>query len=144
MHCISRPRSGVMYCVVQLHCPALQAWHTAPDAALSSAFSWTLQYAGYQNNGTAFSPGLKANLDYVDQSFARILAALNSSGNAATTGLVITAKHGQQPVTTNATLISPTPIATALKNQNIRYKLQIHHSPDQVVCAGRSISLMVC
>ncbi|DBA92155.1 hypothetical protein WJX77_006975 [Trebouxia sp. C0004] len=77
------------------------------------------KYAGYQNNGTAFSPGLKANLDYVDQSFARILAALNSSGNAATTGLVITAKHGQQPVTTNATLISPTPIATALKNQNI-------------------------
>ncbi|DBA95276.1 TPA: hypothetical protein ACH3X3_013170 [Trebouxia sp. C0006] len=77
------------------------------------------KYAGYQNNGTAFSPGLKANLDYVDQSFARILAALTSSGNAATTGLVITAKHGQQPVTTNATLISPTPIATALKNQNI-------------------------
>ncbi|KAL0048942.1 hypothetical protein WJX82_002891 [Trebouxia sp. C0006] len=24
------------------------------------------KYAGYQNNGTAFSPGLKANLDYVD------------------------------------------------------------------------------
>jgi membrane-anchored protein YejM (alkaline phosphatase superfamily) len=103
-----------------------------------------LQYAGYQNNGTAFSPGLKANLDYVDQSFARILAALNSSGNAATTGLVITAKHGQQPVTTNATLISPTPIATALKNQNIRCcKLQVHRIPDQVVRVGRSTSVMV-
>jgi membrane-anchored protein YejM (alkaline phosphatase superfamily) len=104
-----------------------------------------LQYAGYQNNGTAFSPGLKANLDYVDQSFARILAALTSSGNAATTGLVITAKHGQQPVTTNATLISPTPIATALKNQNIRCcKPQTHHLPDQVVFAGRRTSVMVC
>ena len=82
-----------------------------------------VQYAGYQNNGTSFSAGLKANLDYVDQSLARILTALNTSGNAASTGLIITAKHGQQPVTTNATLISPDSIAAALKNQNIRYPL---------------------
>lgn len=79
-----------------------------------------VQYAGYQNNGMAFSPGLKANLDYIDKSFARILTALNTSGNAATTGLIITAKHGQQPITTNATLVSPNPIAAALKSQNIR------------------------
>ncbi|KAL3133692.1 hypothetical protein ABBQ32_008192 [Trebouxia sp. C0010 RCD-2024] len=77
------------------------------------------KYAGYQNNGTTFSPGLKANLDYVDQSLARILAALQSSGNAASTALIITAKHGQQPTASNATLISPTPIATALASQNI-------------------------
>lgn len=79
-----------------------------------------LQYGGYRNNGTAFSAGLKANLDYVDQSLSRILAALNSSGHAASTGLILTAKHGQQPVTTNATLISPTPISTLLAMQNIR------------------------
>ena len=80
-----------------------------------------LQYAGYLSNGTAFSPGLKANLDYVDQALSRILMALNSSGSAASTGVILTAKHGQQPVTTNATLISPTPISTALAKQNIRY-----------------------
>lgn len=80
-----------------------------------------LQYAGYTKNGTAFSSGLKANLDYVDSAFARILSALNSSGNAPSTGLIISAKHGQQPMTANATLISPTPISTALVKQNIRY-----------------------
>ena len=109
-------QADVVVWVEHFHTKQLNLW----AERYTDMTSHLLQYAGYQNNGTTFSAGLKANLDYVDQSFARILAALNSSGNAATTGLVISAKHGQQPTNTNATLISPTPIATALKNQNIR------------------------
>jgi len=119
-------------CTECLPTTRVQRWYVSSQCKCigltGASHSVSLQYAGYQNNGTTFSAGLKANLDYVDQSFARILAALNTSGNAASTGLVITAKHGQQPITTNATLISPTPISTALAKQNIRYACNITHA----------------
>ena len=78
-----------------------------------------MQYAGYTSASGTFSAGLLTNLNYVDSALARIMTALAATNQASSTALIVTAKHGQQPIYPNATLISPTPIATALKSQNI-------------------------
>ena len=77
-----------------------------------------LQYAGYSSAST-FSTGLLGNINYVDSALGRIVAALAATNQTSSTALIVTAKHGQQPIFPNATLISPTPITTALKAQNI-------------------------
>ncbi|KAK9869021.1 hypothetical protein WJX84_001753 [Apatococcus fuscideae] len=77
------------------------------------------KYAGYTSASGTFSTGLLTNLNYVDAALGRIVAALAQTNQTKNTALIVTAKHGQQPIYPNATLISPTPIATALAAQNI-------------------------
>lgn len=86
---------------------------------LKIAWARILQYAGYTSASGTFSTGLLTNLNYVDSALGRIVAALASTNQTSKTALIVTAKHGQQPIYPNATLISPTPIAKALAAQNI-------------------------
>jgi Type I phosphodiesterase / nucleotide pyrophosphatase len=79
---------------------------TTPANTVPSIFGMNFQavsvaqkvvVGGYYDNGTTFSPYLKAAFDSVDQAIGRIVTELHNKNLTDSTEIILSAKHGQSP-----------------------------------------------
>ncbi|WP_216364043.1 alkaline phosphatase family protein [Subtercola boreus] len=85
---------------------------------------------GYLPGGTVPGPLLSRALDYVDASVGRMEAALVSSGQAGSTTVILSAKHGQSP--TNPSALTRVPDSAIIAGLNAAWKTRHPEAADLV------------